>query len=173
LHLGQCVQGQQWRWDGVDFRFLSPEAGATDKKGNNLSCVLLVTVAGHRLLLTGDIEARVEAQLLLSAGAYFPDDVLLAPHHGSITSSSPAFVAAVKPKTIVFSTGYLNRYHFPEKSVQTRYKMQRGLEYNTAYSGAISFSFDEHGEMSSVNTVRQDIAWQESLEKLYTYFANQ
>ncbi len=173
LHLDQCIQGQQWRWDGVDFRFLSPEAGATDKKGNNLSCVLVVTVAGHRLLLTGDIDARVEAQLLLSARAYFPDDVLLVPHHGSITSSSPAFVAAVKPKTVVFSTGYLNRYHFPEKSVQTRYKIQRGLEYNTAYSGAISFSFDEHGEMSSVNTVRQDIAWQESLEKLYTYFVNQ
>lgn len=170
LHLGQCVQGQQWRWDGVDFRFLSPEVGAIDKKGNNLSCVLVVTVAGHRLLLTGDIEARVEAQLLLSAKDYLPAEILLVPHHGSSTSSSAAFITAVKPKIVVFSTGYLNRYHFPAKSVQTRYQMQGGLEYNTAYNGAISFSFDNQGKMSLVNTVRQEIAWQVFLEKLYTYF---
>ena len=167
LRLGQCIQGQQWRWDGVDFRFLSPEAGATDKKGNNLSCVLVVTVAGHRLLLTGDIEARIEAQLLLSAGAYFPDDVLLAPHHGSITSSSIAFITAVKPKIVVFSTGYLNRYHFPAKNVQKRYQMEGVLAYNTADNGAVLLSFNDLGEMSLVSTVRQESTWQAVLEKWY------
>jgi competence protein ComEC len=167
LHLGQCVQGQQWRWDGVDFRFLSPEVGATDQKGNNLSCVLVVTVAGHRLLLTGDIEARVEARLLLSAKDYLSADVLLAPHHGSITSSSSAFVAAVKPKIVVFSTGYLNRYHFPAKNVQKRYQMEGVLAYNTADNGAVSLSFNDLGEMSPISTVRQEVTWQAFLEKWY------
>ena len=172
LHLGQCVQGQQWRWDGVDFRFLSPEVGAVDKKSNNLSCVLVVTVAGQRLLLTGDIEARVEAQLLSSARAYFPDDVLLAPHHGSITSSSPTFVAAVKPKIVVFSTGYLNRYHFPENNVQKRYQMKGVLAYNTADNGAVSLSFNDLGEMSPISIVRQEIVWQAFLEKWYAAINN-
>ncbi len=167
LQLSQCVQGQQWHWDGVDFRFLSPEEGAIDKKGNNLSCVLVVTVAGHGLLLTGDIEGGVEQNLLLSASAYFPDDVLVAPHHGSSTSSSPAFVTAVKPKIVIFSTGYLNRYHFPAKNVQERYQSAGVLAYNTADNGAVSFSFNEQGEMSLVATVRQEFAWQTVLQKMY------
>lgn len=168
LQLSQCVAGQHWHWDGVDFRFLSPAAGFRDKKDNNLSCVLLVTVAGRRLLLTGDIERRVEEKLLSSAKGYFSDDVLVAPHHGSSTSSTPAFVKAVNPKIVVFSTGYLNRYHFPSRNVTKRYQAAGVIAYNTAYDGAVSFNFDEQGGMSSITTVRQESAWQEFLRSIYS-----
>lgn len=170
LQLSQCYLGQQWRWDGVEFHFLSPKE-ASVKKGNNLSCVLLVSVAGHHLLLPGDIEAEIERDLVVSAKAYFPIEVLVAPHHGSRTSSSRAFIAATQPKIVVFSTGYLNRYHFPAKNVQKRYQIEGILAYNTADNGAISFSFNEQGEISPVTTARQDSAWQAFLEKIYVLIA--
>ncbi len=169
LQLSQCVAGQQWRWDGVDFRFLSPQRGALDKKGNNLSCVLRVAVAGHSILLTGDIEIKGEQNLVTSAGRYLPADVLVAPHHGSSTSSSEAFIEVVKPKVVIFSTGYLNRYHFPSENIQKRYQSAGVLAYNTADKGAILLSFDEQGQMSAVTTVRNDLAWQDFLERIYTH----
>jgi beta-lactamase superfamily II metal-dependent hydrolase len=65
---------------------------------------------------------------------------------------------------------YINNHHFPEKNVQKRYQMEGVLAYNTADNGAVSLSFNELGEMSPVNTARQDIAWQDFLEKIYTHY---
>ncbi|MBY0378614.1 MAG: DNA internalization-related competence protein ComEC/Rec2 [Gammaproteobacteria bacterium] len=167
LQLSQCQAGQAWRWDGVEFRFLSPLADAVDKKGNNLSCVLMVAVAGHRVLLTGDIEDRVERTLLQSQAKYLAAEVLIAPHHGSDTSSSAAFIKAVQPKIVVFSTGYLNRYHFPSKNVQKRYQREGVLAYNTADDGAVTFAINAQGRMSPVTIVRTKPAfWQDFLKKI-------
>lgn len=154
LALNACEAGQAWRWDGVDFRFLSPSPGAVDKKGNNLSCVLSVKIGEHGLLLPGDIEERVEQSLLASQRPYLATEVLIAPHHGSKTSSSLAFIRMVQPKIVIFSTGYLNRYHFPAKNVQKQYQTAGILTYNTAIDGAIQFSFDPKGQMSPIKTVR-------------------
>ena len=90
-----CEKGQRWVWDNVEFQILHP---STDTAGseNDRSCVLQIsTPDGLRTLLTGDIEAQGEQQLLKSQ-LLSPVVVLLAPHHGSNTSSGSALVALDK-----------------------------------------------------------------------------
>ncbi len=134
---GFCRAGQNWQWDGVDFRLLYP---ADEHQGseNDLSCVLLISSAGgSRTLLPGDIEAAGE-QRLLRAGV--PEvDILMAPHHGSLTSSGQAFVDATAAANVVYTTGFANRYKFPRAQVTGRYKAIGAREFNTATSGAITF----------------------------------
>ncbi|MET0379991.1 MAG: DNA internalization-related competence protein ComEC/Rec2, partial [Spongiibacteraceae bacterium] len=98
-----CVEGQRWQWDGVVFTVLNPPA-LTRAEGNKRSCVLRIDAGASSVLLTGDIETTVEARLLGAKLA--PATVLIAPHHGSRSSSSPTFVAAVQPRYVVFSAGY-------------------------------------------------------------------
>lgn len=135
-HVTRCVAGQQWQWDGVIFKVLYPPQKMA-YQGNNSSCVLRINTGKSALLLTGDIEKPAEQWLLAHQRRLLAADVLLAPHHGSRTSSTPAFIAAVAPHTVVISTGFYNRYHFPSVSVLRRYQ-QRGVKIlNTAKSGAI------------------------------------
>jgi competence protein ComEC len=119
-----CVAGQRWAWDGVAFELLHPRADDLARPGakpNAVSCVLRVTDAqGRRALLAGDIEAPQEAALL-GRGADLQADMLLVPHHGSRTSSSEAFVAAVAPRWAVVQAGYRNRWGHPVPEVQGRY----------------------------------------------------
>lgn len=167
LHLAQCQAGQKWRWEGVDFKFLSPFPGLIDKKGNNLSCVLWVGIEGHGVLLTGDIEEKAERRIVQSQTPSASTEVLVAPHHGSSTSSSQVFIKTIHPKIVVFSTGYMNRYHFPSKNVQKRYQSEGVLAYNTADDGAISFDFNAQGVMSPVRIVRTQLGlWQDFWKKL-------
>ncbi|MDR2324741.1 MAG: DNA internalization-related competence protein ComEC/Rec2 [Acidovorax sp.] len=115
-----CVAGEQWEWDGVLWQVLHPLVGGASQ-GNPSSCVLRVQAAnGATALLTGDIEAPQEAALLRS-GQRLTADVLLAPHHGSRTSSSLDFVAAVAPRTVVVQAGYRNRFGHPAVQVVQRY----------------------------------------------------
>jgi len=94
-----CTAGTHWQWDGVDFEFLYP---LPDNYGfnNDSSCVLKVTTGSHSVLLTGDIEKYAEASLLKHAKIALKADILVAPHHGSRTSSSEAFVQAVHPRYV-------------------------------------------------------------------------
>jgi len=88
-----CVAGQAWEWDGVRFTILHPAAADYDRKAaktNNMSCVLRVENAAGSVLLTSDIEARDEQALLARSPALLASEVLLVPHHGSATSSTPA-----------------------------------------------------------------------------------
>jgi competence protein ComEC len=132
-----CVAPRQWQWNGVKFSLLHPPA-ATLLRGNNRSCVLLIEGRGGRSLLTGDIEAQAE-KLLLEQIPHFPVDIVIAPHHGSKTSSTRAFVARTRPEFVIFSTGYRNRYGFPNPDVLGRYRQQGSKILNTADSGAITF----------------------------------
>jgi competence protein ComEC len=77
-------------------------------------------------LLTGDIERDQEAALIAGQPEALRSDVLLAPHHGSRTSSSGAFLDAVRPTTAVFQAGYHNRFGHPAPEVQQRYRA-RGI----------------------------------------------
>src|SRR5262245_29283799 len=86
----RCAAGQSWRWDGVRFEFLHP--AALGARRNNNSCVLRIATAGGSMLLTGDIERPAELELLRRNPKA---DVLLVPHHGSRSSSSADFIAAV------------------------------------------------------------------------------
>ncbi|MBS0319793.1 MAG: DNA internalization-related competence protein ComEC/Rec2, partial [Proteobacteria bacterium] len=119
----RCAAGEHWHWDGVEFAVLYPftadYADAT-LRTNNRSCVLRVAARGFTVLLTGDIEARDE-RALLEAAAPLAADVIVVPHHGSRTSSTPDFVATVDPRIAVFTAGYRNRFGHPRPEVVARY----------------------------------------------------
>ncbi len=124
-----CEKGQAWSWDGVDFRVLHPRPEDYERarqgrlKPNGLSCVLEIRTAHQqRILLVGDIE-REQELALVEAGVLAPGTAwLLAPHHGSRTSSTRAFLEMVRPRLVLVQAGYRNRYGHPAKDVLERYK---------------------------------------------------
>ena len=146
----RCEAGQSWQWDGVRFDVLHPQAedyARTEAKPNTMSCVLAVTDAqGRRVLLTGDLEAEQEARLVREQAGALRSTVLLVPHHGSKTSSSPAFLDAVAPRVALVQAGYRNRYGHPAPAVAARYA-ERGIVFiNTVGCGAWSADADRIGE---------------------------
>ncbi len=116
-----CTIGNQWQWDGVNFEFLSPY-NLTPYLHNNSSCVLKISNLNYSLLLTGDIESAVEYRLTQSHTDSIKSDVLLIPHHGSKTSSTQAFIDAVKPKWAINSSAKYNPFNHPADEVVTRYQ---------------------------------------------------
>jgi len=136
-----CLAGQQWIWDGVTFEILYPYAHSKGSP-NDLSCVLKISGRGGSTLLTGDIERRAEFSLLRQQREKLTADILLAPHHGSQTSSNEAFIDAVNPRYALFATGYLNRYQFPARAVVERYDARDISMFNTADSGALLFKIE-------------------------------
>ena len=131
-----CRRGQTWRWDGVRFEMLWPAAGA-GLSGNDRSCVLRIETAAGAVLLPGDLERPGEAALLARAAGRLRARVLVAPHHGSRTSSSPAFLRAVAPEYVLVSSGHRNRFGFPHPQVVARYRRLGATVLNTATAGAI------------------------------------
>ena len=133
-----CVAGQSWQWDGVRFEMLYPLVHQP-YRGNDASCVLRVQTATQTILLPGDIERRSERLLLADNAAQLPSDILVAPHHGSTTSSTAAFVRTVDPGYVLFAVGYHNRYGFPKPAVAARYREEGAHLLNSASDGAITF----------------------------------
>ena len=129
-----CHSARAWQRDGVRFAFI--DAGARGQGGNNASCVLEISTGTHRALLTGDIERRVEA-LLVDGGALEPADVVTVPHHGSRTSSSTAFVAAVDADYAIVSAGWQNRWGFPKANIVRRWTAQGATVLSTSDAGAV------------------------------------
>jgi len=134
-----CQAGQHWRWDGVEFQILHPSADFAAETNNNRSCVLKISTENRAILLPGDIEKRIEYQLVQQYPNELTADILIAPHHGSKTSSSHRFLDAVQPKITLFSAGYRNRFGHPKKEIVQRYRNRRIRTWNTAETGAISF----------------------------------
>jgi len=127
--------GQSWEWDNVKFRILHPPLQSTFK-GNDNSCVLHITNGVHSVLLPGDIHRKAETDLL-KTHPNIRSTVLIAPHHGSKTSSSIPFINAVKPRYVLFPVGYRNRFRFPHTIVLNRYAQYGSQLYSTAKQGAI------------------------------------
>lgn len=143
-HHRSCVAGQTWSWDGVDFEMLQPgEASYASQKWkpNARSCTLKISTKHHAILLPGDIEAVQEDELLHTIPDKLSADVLLAPHHGSGTSSTAAFLKAVHPGLAIFQVGYLNRYHHPKQEVFDRYSEFGIKRLRTDEAGAITLQF--------------------------------
>ncbi len=158
----RCVAGKEWQWDGVDFAFIAPSkiirssAGSTLKRGqrNKYSCVLRVSGIAGSVLFTGDIEKTTERKLVSNYPKKLDVDVLIVPHHGSKTSSTSAFIAAVDPEISIFSVGYKNKYKHPDKNVVARYEQHGTMLLQTDKSGAITIKFD-HQTGITIENYRQ------------------
>jgi competence protein ComEC len=133
----RCRAGQGWEWDGVRFQWLHP-GDPLPPGDNDRSCVLEVRAGSRTFLLAGDAE-RLAEQQMLDRGLAGPVDVVVVPHHGSRTSSSAAFVAALTPRWAVVSAGYRNRWGFPAASVVERWETAGAQVPRTSDSGAIEF----------------------------------
>lgn len=135
-----CEAGLQWQWESVGFSVLSPAVAnvRASKANNDQSCVLKIDTPGASILLTGDISRKIESKLL-SSGQALKADIVLMPHHGSKSSSSAEFIAAVAPHYAIASAGYKNRFDHPHASVVDRYSNAGVTQLNTASSGAIQF----------------------------------
>ncbi len=136
-----CVAGDTWSWDGVRFEILHPRADFA-ARGNDSSCVLKVEAGATAMLITGDIEQRGELALL---GAPLAADVVVVPHHGSATSSSPPFVAAVGARFAIVSAAYANRWGFPRAEVRERWEHGGAVLAFTGDSGAVTVDFSPAG----------------------------
>lgn len=88
---------------------------------NNNSIALQLTFQGRTILLPGDVEAPAELEMLHKQVPALKSTVLVVPHHGSRTSSSTEFLAAVAPKIAIISCGWRNRFGFPHPEVLARY----------------------------------------------------
>jgi competence protein ComEC len=149
----RCVRGQHWDWDGVLFEVLSP---LNQISGNNSSCVLRITAKnGQRLLLTGDIEAEIEQQLVNDFGKALQAEIIVAPHHGSRTSSTVPFIGLVDPNIVLFPAGYRNRFGFPKSDIAARYRRLGTESLVTGRDGAIRVVLGRPGEPPLITAFRQ------------------
>ena len=150
----RCASGQRWQWDGVNFQMLFPPQNSK-LRGNNASCVLKISSGKNAILLPGDIERISEDLLTANYGIDLKSTVLVAPHHGSATSSTAALVKLVAPRYVVFATGYKNRFHFPSKEVVDKYMKINAKLLNTAKTGAIIFKFSNKSDILNVSLYRE------------------
>lgn len=124
-----CAAGLRWQWDGVQFEVLHPalaDLARPPRAPNRISCVLRIGNGRHVALLTGDIEAVQERELVLADAARLRADWLLLAHHGSRSSSSADWLDAVQPRVAVVQSGYRNRYGHPAQEVLDRLA-ERGI----------------------------------------------
>jgi len=158
----QCLTGQSYQLGKLTLTTLSPSKVGSNN--NNNSCVISVSDGKSSLLLTGDISKVVE-QKLINKGLHtgprnsaqkLQADILIAPHHGSKTSSSTAFIEQVNPTWVVFSAGYKNRWNFPTLQVVERYQQQGVKQLSTLNTGFIRFNVENQHIV--VKTFREDLA---------------
>lgn len=141
FNASQCRAGNKWNWEGVNFEILWPVLNEYWSE-NNTSCVLKIDTGHGVLLLTGDIEAEAEQRLVEIYGEDLASDILVLPHHGSNTSSTPEFLDAVQPRLAINSSGYRNRFQHPHEDVTERLR-RRGIQwFDTQSSGAITIDMN-------------------------------
>lgn len=129
-------------YGGAHIEVLSPpDAFAPAKPGNNDSLALRITYGARSFLLTGDLESPMEA-LLLSGGRPLHADVLKVGHHGSRTSTSSDFLAAVSPSVAVISAGFENSFGHPHPSVLARLAQRHSAVLRTDLDGLITVRSD-------------------------------
>jgi len=145
LQARPCVVGE-WRVDGVRF---SSWTWPGARESNDRSCVLDIEANGERILLTGDLPQPAElAWLAAHPGAHI--DWLLAGHHGSRSSSGPAFLRAIQPAAALISRGANNPYGHPHPSVVERFRALGIPIHDTAQQGALTLTLGRHGELGGV-----------------------
>ena len=140
--------GENIKLGGIKGQVLWPPAGYAPTNPNNASLVFSLQLEnGARILFPGDIEAKAESGMMAHAMTAF--DIMLMPHHGSATSSTPEFVRVAMPKVVIAQTGYANRYGFPKAQVVRRYEHAGAQILNTA-QGAVMVVPDDKDETHAV-----------------------
>ena len=134
-----CHEYPAWRWDGVSFSFVTTATLSANSASNNRSCVLIIR-GEHNTLIPGDIESSQELKLVQEHGMALAADILLAPHHGSHTSSSWRFLKQVQPTHVVFTLARNNRWGFPKREVSSRYDILQARQYRSDRDGAVSIT---------------------------------
>lgn len=140
-----CIAPRHWRWDGLRFEILHPSPGLP-YLGNDSSCVVSVRGPAISMLLTGDISHIVERRL--AEQGLGKHAILVAPHHGSSTSSSRALITATRPEWAIISAAAGNRFGFPRADVLARYARARIPTLNTAHCGGIRMIAGARGEFT-------------------------
>lgn len=138
-----CKRGESWHWQGLTFSAMAPET-LTVRPKNAASCVIRVFDGKHSVLLTGDIPKK-EEKALVKSGVALQSDVLLVPHHGSLSSSSVAFLRQVAPDIAIASTGRYTPWQLPHPDIIERYQKENIAWFETRTAGQISVTFSEKG----------------------------
>ncbi len=129
---------------GVQVRILYPPENFLEKKEreswrdrNANSMVIQLKLGEFSCLFTGDIKARSEAELIALRGNDLKSRILIAPHHGSKTSSTQKFIDIVDPETVIFCAGWDNRFRLPNEQVVNRYEQNNIRILRTDHNGSI------------------------------------
>jgi competence protein ComEC len=154
--VGFCAEPDSWMSSDLQFTILHPSTGLP-YLGNDSSCVISVNGPGLSLLLSGDISRAVEQRLVDQGLGQHA--ILTAPHHGSSTSSSQAFIDTVRPSLLLISAATNNRFGFPRADVMERYAKAGVPALNTAQCGGIRITSNAQGEfeVESARRVRNTI----------------
>ena len=137
----------------ISFEILHPDRPGYSS--NNSSCVLKISNNHYSVLLPGDIESGIERRLL-GSNSDLDVDILIAPHHGSKTSSSRRFIEAASPAYVIFSSGYLNQFKHPHPDIVNLYTNSGTINLNTAETGAISWLLTTDEGLSEATLYRQE-----------------
>jgi competence protein ComEC len=139
VHRGDTVS-----MDGMSFLVLNPGVDDKVKDANDSSVVLRVVYGPTSFMFTGDAEKTAESKMIAS-GLPLQATILKVGHHGSSTSSSPAFLQAVQPKVAIYSAGLNNKYGHPNKSTITNLTKIGAKIYGTIDSGTVTVIADSKG----------------------------
>lgn len=131
--------------EGMTLKVLAPEKpfiNGSDSDLNNNSIVLKLVYGDFSMLLTGDAEVESEERMLKHFGPQLKSRILKSGHHGSHSSSSPAFLKAVAPEAVVISVGANNDYHHPHPSIMKRYNDNKLTVLRTDQNGTVTITSD-------------------------------
>ncbi|MGL1832665.1 DNA internalization-related competence protein ComEC/Rec2 [Rhodocyclaceae bacterium SMB388] len=155
-----CVAGRDWAWDGVRFEVLHPSRDTPPfRKPNDNSCVIRISTAAGSVLLAGDIESPAEQALVARWGPALASDVVLVPHHGSRSSSTAPFVAAVSARHAIHVVGNLNPFRHPHPEVWARWAVAGARNWRTDAQGAITVDVGEGGLKVASQRTRAPRYW--------------
>ncbi len=135
--------------NGARLKILYPPTDYIDKTKNekwrnlnNNSLVIKVIFGSKSILFPGDIMAHAEKDIVAIHGDELKSTVLIAPHHGSKTSSTAIFLKKINPEIVIISAGWKNRFRFPHLSVLKRYSENDCRIFRTDKNGALMISSD-------------------------------
>ena len=163
LAVDYCYAGKTWQWQRVKFEVLSPPKAILESAKNarnETSCVLYVTYLGEpnkHFLLMGDAGWPTEHQLLINY-PHLKVDVLLLGHHGSKNSSAYDFLAHYKPKLVLASAGFANRYGHPSQALYARVEALNLPLLTTIDQGSVQFKIDQQHQFW-LHTQRHERLW--------------